>query len=51
MFAIVSFIRLADPEFERFNRWALVGMVVMGCIPTTVSTRLQCVCETERLMI
>ena len=32
---IVSCVRAADPDFERFDRWALVGMVVMGCLPTT----------------
>jgi predicted Na+-dependent transporter len=37
-FAIASFIRLADPSFERFNAYAIVGMVVMGVIPTTVSS-------------
>lgn len=37
-FAIASFIRLADPGFTRFNPYAIVGMVVMGVIPTTVSS-------------
>jgi solute carrier family 10 (sodium/bile acid cotransporter), member 7 len=37
IFAIVSCVRAADPNFETFDRWALVGMVVMGVLPTTVS--------------
>ncbi|ORY89758.1 SBF-like CPA transporter family-domain-containing protein [Leucosporidium creatinivorum] len=38
VFAIVSCVRAADPNFERFDRFALVGMVVLGCVPTTVSS-------------
>lgn len=37
-FAIASFIRLADPNFTRFDPYAIVGMVVLGVIPTTVSS-------------
>lgn len=36
-YAIANFIRLADPSFERFSRWAIWGLVVLGAIPTTVS--------------
>jgi len=35
---IVSAVQAADPEHKRFDRWALVGLVVMGVMPTTVSS-------------
>lgn len=35
---VVSCVKAADPEFERFNKYALVGLVVMGCLPTTVAS-------------
>ncbi|BGP48822.1 LRR receptor-like serine/threonine-protein kinase RGI2 [Rhodotorula kratochvilovae] len=38
VFAIVSAVQAADPEHKRFDRWALVGLVVMGVMPTTVSS-------------
>ncbi|GAA5893306.1 hypothetical protein JCM6882_008000 [Rhodosporidiobolus microsporus] len=38
VFAIVSCVQAADPDFQRFHPWALVGLVVMGCVPTTVSS-------------
>ncbi|GAA6032430.1 hypothetical protein JCM8097_008171 [Rhodosporidiobolus ruineniae] len=38
VFAIVSAVRASDPTYETFNRWLLVGMVVMGVMPTTVSS-------------
>lgn len=38
VFGIVSAVRRSDPNFEKFDQWALVGMVVMGCLPTTVSS-------------
>ncbi|SCZ89658.1 BZ3500_MvSof-1268-A1-R1_Chr9g10530 [Microbotryum saponariae] len=36
VYAIVNIVRAADPTYTRINEWALVGMVVMGCVPTTV---------------
>lgn len=38
VFGIVSAVHRLDPDFERFDRWALAGMVVLGCVPTTVSS-------------
>ncbi|GJN91063.1 hypothetical protein Rhopal_004078-T1 [Rhodotorula paludigena] len=38
VFAIVSAVRAADPEHRRFHEWALVGLIVMGVMPTTVSS-------------
>lgn len=38
VFGIVSAVHRSDPDFEKFDRWALVGFVVMGCLPTTVSS-------------
>ncbi|GAA5820933.1 hypothetical protein JCM3770_002635 [Rhodotorula araucariae] len=38
VFAIVSAVQAADPEHKHFDRWALVGLVVMGVMPTTVSS-------------
>ncbi|KAK4054691.1 LRR receptor-like serine/threonine-protein kinase RGI2 [Microbotryomycetes sp. JL221] len=38
VYAIVNCVRAADPDFERFDRYALVGMVVMGSVPTTISS-------------
>ncbi|GAA5851603.1 hypothetical protein JCM8547_001145 [Rhodosporidiobolus lusitaniae] len=38
VFAIVSAVRASDPDHKRFNEWSLIGMVVMGCVPTTVSS-------------
>ncbi|GAA5837901.1 hypothetical protein JCM11251_004693 [Rhodosporidiobolus azoricus] len=38
VFAIVSCVHAADPNYERFHPWALVGLVVLGCVPTTVSS-------------
>ncbi|BGP16797.1 hypothetical protein JCM10213_002191 [Rhodosporidiobolus nylandii] len=38
VFAIISCVRAADPQYERFNQWALIGMQVMAVLPTTVSS-------------
>ncbi|KAK4054185.1 LRR receptor-like serine/threonine-protein kinase RGI2 [Microbotryomycetes sp. JL201] len=38
VYAIVNCVRTADPRFERFDKYALTGMVVMGCVPTTISS-------------
>ncbi|GAA5991637.1 hypothetical protein JCM11641_000205 [Rhodosporidiobolus odoratus] len=38
VFAIINCVRAADPDYKRFNRWALIGMQVMGVLPTTVSS-------------
>ncbi|KAM0789530.1 hypothetical protein ACM66B_000345 [Microbotryomycetes sp. NB124-2] len=38
VYAIVNCVRAADPNFDRFDRYALIGMVVMSCVPTTVSS-------------
>ncbi|GAA5931466.1 hypothetical protein JCM3775_006862 [Rhodotorula graminis] len=38
VFAIVSAVQAADPEHKRFDKYALVGLVVMSCMPTTVSS-------------
>ncbi|GAA5857328.1 hypothetical protein JCM9279_000298 [Rhodotorula babjevae] len=38
VFAIVSAVQAADPDNLRFDKYALVGLVVMGCMPTTVSS-------------
>ncbi|GAA5899134.1 hypothetical protein JCM8208_003012 [Rhodotorula glutinis] len=38
VFAIVSAVQAADPDNLRFDKYALVGLVVMSCMPTTVSS-------------
>lgn len=35
---IVSAVQAADPDNQRFDKYALVGLVVMSCMPTTVSS-------------
>ncbi|GAA6060023.1 hypothetical protein JCM10212_001020 [Sporobolomyces blumeae] len=38
VFAIINCVRAADPNFDRFNRNALIGMMTMSVVPTTVSS-------------
>ncbi|KDE03680.1 hypothetical protein MVLG_05869 [Microbotryum lychnidis-dioicae p1A1 Lamole] len=38
VYVIVNIVRAADPTYTKLNEWALVGMVVMGCVPTTVAS-------------
>ncbi|GAA5921470.1 hypothetical protein JCM1841_005472 [Sporobolomyces salmonicolor] len=38
VFAIINCVRAGDPNFERFDRYSLVGMMTMGVLPTTVSS-------------
>ncbi|SCV69847.1 BQ2448_1241 [Microbotryum intermedium] len=38
VYAIVNCVRAADPTYSQINEWALVGMVVMRCMPTTVAS-------------
>ncbi|GAA5865208.1 hypothetical protein JCM1840_003946 [Sporobolomyces johnsonii] len=38
VFAIINCVRAGDPNFERFDRYLLVGMMTMGVVPTTVSS-------------
>lgn len=38
VFAICNIVRAGDPNFRQINQYALVGMMLMAVLPTTVSS-------------
>lgn len=38
VYAVVNIVKAADPDFEHLNRWAVLGMLVTACLPTTVAS-------------
>lgn len=38
MSQIINCVRASDPTYKHFDRYGLLGMLVMGVVPTTVSS-------------